>query len=202
MHHISIADIRSFAARRNIREGKRMKITWNTKTASVAIVLGLVALGLIGFFASSDDSTPGMSGGEGITWHSFDEGIALAAKENKKVLVDVYTDWCVWCKKMDKEVYTDDQIGKIIEKNFVAVKYNPEGQELVTIDNQHMNGGMFTQAMGVSGYPSTLIFGADGKPITKLDGFQETKGFATVLRFIGEDHYKTKSFQQFKSDLN
>jgi uncharacterized protein YyaL (SSP411 family) len=179
-----------------------MKIAWNTRTASVAIVASLVVVGLIGFFASPDGSSPDVTGGKKITWHSFDEGMALAARENKKVLVDVYTDWCVWCKKMDKEVYTDDQIGRILEENFVAVKYNPESQELVTVDNQQMNGGMFTQAMGVSGYPSTLIFGADGKPITKLDGFQETKGFATVLQFIGEDHYKTKSFQQFKTELN
>lgn len=179
-----------------------MKFEWNTRTASVAIVVGLVAVGLIGFLASSEDLSTPVPAGEGITWHKFDEGMALAAKENKKVLVDVYTDWCVWCKKMDKEVYTDEQIYSIIEKNYVAVKYNPEGQELVTINNEQMNGGMFTQAMGISGYPCTLIFGADGKPVTKIDGFQEAKGFATLLTFIGEDHYKTKSYQQFKSNSN
>jgi len=183
------------------REGVNMKLQWNTRTASLAIVVGLIAVGLIGFFVSSSDTTALNPGGKEITWHSFDEGMALAAKENKKVLVDVYTDWCGWCKKMDKEVYTDGQIRKIIERDFVAVKFNPEGQEIATINNEHLNGSLFTQAMGVTGYPSTLIFGSDGKPITKIDGFQEAKEYATLLTFIGGDHYKTKSFQQFKSDL-
>lgn len=179
-----------------------MKLQWNVRTASAVIVVGLVAAGLIGFLSSSNDRSLPNAGGEAITWHSFDEGMALAAQQNKKVLVDVYTDWCVWCKKMDKEVYTDGQIGKIIAKDFIAVKFNPEGEEVVTMNNEHLNGSLFTQAMGISGYPSTLIFGADGKPITKIDGFQESKEFATLLTFIGGDHYKTKSFEEFKSDLN
>ncbi|HCA80559.1 MAG TPA: hypothetical protein DEP53_12585 [Bacteroidetes bacterium] len=191
-----------FVSNNQRRKGGRMKLEWTTRVASATIVVGLLAVGLIGFLASSNDTSTQSPGGEAITWHSFDEGMALAAKENKKVLVDVYTDWCVWCKKMDKEVYTDGQIGRIIAKDFIAVKFNPEGQELVTMNNEHLNGSLFTQAMGISGYPSTLIFGADGKPITKIDGFQEAKEYAALLTFIGEDHYKTKSFQQFKSGLN
>lgn len=192
----------SLESNNQILEGAKMKLEWNTRTASVAIVLGLVGIGVAGFLASSSDTASLKPGTEAITWHKFDEGMALAAKENKKVLVDVYTDWCVWCKKMDKEVYTDGQIAKIIEKDYVAVKFNPEGQEVVTLNNEHLNGSLFTQAMGVSGYPSTLIFGADGKPITKIDGFQEAKEFATLLTFIGGDHFKSKSFQQFKSEMN
>jgi len=128
-----------------------MKLQWSTRTASIAIVVGLVAVGLIGFLASSNDASTHNAGGATITWHSFDEGLALAARENKKVLVDVYTDWCVWCKKMDEEVYTDDQIGKIVEKDFIAVKFNPEGQEVVTINNERLNGSLFTQAMASRG---------------------------------------------------
>jgi len=178
-----------------------MAFHWNTKTTSILIVVGLVAVGLIGFLLSSNDSGWTNVGGTSVQWHSFDEGMALAQKEKKKVLVDVYTDWCVWCKKMDKEVYSDGQISKVIEANFVAVKLNPETQQVLTFNNEHMNGALFAQAMGVTGYPSTLIFDADGKPITKIDGFQEVKEFSNVLRYVGEDHYKSKSFQEFKSLL-
>lgn len=179
-----------------------MKFEWNTKTATVLIVVGLVAAGIVSVLGTSGDSETSASGESSIAWHGFDEGMALAAKENKKVLVDVYTDWCVWCKKMDKEVYTDMKVVEILKANFIAVKLNPEVQQDVSFNNERVNGGRFAQAMGVSGYPSTLIFGGDGTPITKIDGFQQAQQFATLLTFIGEDHYKTKSFQQFRSEMN
>ena len=179
-----------------------MKLEWNTKTATLLIVVGIVAAGIVSLLGQSDDSDASAAGEGSITWHSFDGGMALAAKENKKVLVDVYTDWCVWCKKMDKEVYTDKKVAEILNARFVAVKLNPEVQQEITFNNERVNGGLFAQAMGVSGYPSTLVFASDGTPITKIDGFQQAQQFASLITFIGEDHYKTKSYQQFRSEMN
>ncbi|CUT04904.1 DUF255 domain-containing protein, partial [Candidatus Kryptobacter tengchongensis] len=45
-----------------------------------------------------------------LKWYSFSDGLKLAKSENKKVLIDVYTDWCEWCKKMDEEVYTNSTV--------------------------------------------------------------------------------------------
>ncbi len=177
-----------------------MKIQMNTRTASVTIVLLLIALGIVASLIWSDGSTT-TSGKATITWHTFNEGIALAKTENKKVLIDVYTDWCVWCKKIDKEVYVDKRVGEIIAANYIAVKLNPEKSETVTVGNEQMSNSGFAQAMGVTGYPSTVILEKEGRPITKIDGFQEARGFSTVLLYIGEDHYKSKSFQEFKSSL-
>ncbi len=45
-----------------------------------------------------------------IKWLSFDEASELAVKEPKMILVSVYTDWCGWCKKMDRETFTDNEV--------------------------------------------------------------------------------------------
>ena len=37
-----------------------------------------------------------------LTWISFEQAVELQKKEPRKILIDVYTDWCGWCKKMDK----------------------------------------------------------------------------------------------------
>jgi thiol:disulfide interchange protein len=47
-----------------------------------------------------------------LTWYGWNEGYAKALKEGKIVLVDAYTDWCGWCKKMDRDTYTNPTIIK------------------------------------------------------------------------------------------
>ncbi|WP_332912621.1 thioredoxin family protein [Algoriphagus boritolerans] len=61
-----------------------------------------------------------------INWLKFEEAIAANAKSPKMLLVDVYTDWCGWCKKMDKDTFTDPKVIAYINSNFYPVKMNAE----------------------------------------------------------------------------
>jgi len=61
-----------------------------------------------------------------LTWLSYNEGLALAEKENKYILIDFYTDSCGYCKKMDKETYSKEEVKKFLNENFVVVKVNAE----------------------------------------------------------------------------
>ncbi len=173
----------------------------NNRAVSTVVVAVLIGLGLIAFL-SSQGSTTSASGSSGqIKWHDFNEGASLALKENKKLLVDVYTDWCVWCKKMDKEVYSDDGVGQSVEANFIAVKLNAESSRGVTFNGTQMDEAKLAATMGISGYPTTVFLDPTAKPITKVDGFIESKDFTTILRFIGEDHYKSKTFEEYKASV-
>jgi thioredoxin-related protein len=61
-----------------------------------------------------------------LTWMDFAEGYTKAKAENKILLVDAYTDWCSWCKVMDRETYTHAQVIAVLNNEFVCVKFNPE----------------------------------------------------------------------------
>ena len=61
-------------------------------------------------------------------WKKFNEGMSEAKKNGKKILVDVYTDWCTWCKEMDKNTYADKNISAYLKKNYVIIKLNAEGK--------------------------------------------------------------------------
>lgn len=50
-------------------------------------------------------------------------------KDKKKIVVDIYTDWCGWCKRMDASTFQDPKVIKAINKNFYAVKFNAEQKE-------------------------------------------------------------------------
>ena len=62
-----------------------------------------------------------------VDWeHNYDAGLERAKKDKKLVMVDMYTDWCGWCKKLDRDVYADAKVSEKLARNFVAVKINPE----------------------------------------------------------------------------
>ncbi len=132
-----------------------------------------------------------------LQWKKYNDGIAEAKKSGKKVLVDVYTDWCKWCKKMDTVTYKDKKVKEYLEKNFVVIKLNAEGNEQVTYEGQKMNPAEFAQGMRIDGYPATLFMTSKGEAITVLPGYSEPAMFMHVLSYIREDQYSKKNFDQY-----
>lgn len=75
-----------------------------------------------------------------LKWYDFEEGMEKAKKENKALLIDAYTDWCGWCKVMDKETYKDARVIAKLNESFVAVKFNPELDKKYNVDGTVKNG--------------------------------------------------------------
>jgi len=69
----------------------------------------------------------------------------------------------------------------------------------VTVGTDKLDEAGLARAMGVTGYPTTVFLESSAGPITKISGYMQAKEFGTVLRFIGEDHYKTMTFDKFKA---
>ena len=69
-----------------------------------------------------------------IAWLPYDVGLEKAKKENKHILVDFYTNWCYYCKKMDREVFVRPEIIKMLKEYFVTVKVNAESKKELDID--------------------------------------------------------------------
>jgi thioredoxin-related protein len=105
---------------------------------------------------------------------TFDEAKKLAAKEHKSVMIDFYTSWCGWCKTLDKNTYSDDNVGKIADAKFVSVKIDAERGEGVTLAKSYK----------VTGYPTIVFFSADGKEIDRVVGYQDAATFARSLQMV------------------
>jgi thioredoxin-related protein len=137
-----------------------------------------------------------------LRWHNFNEGITEAKKTNKKVLIDVYTDWCSWCKKMDASTYSDKEVTEYLGERYVLIKLNAESEKKLSYKDKQYTERELAAAFGISGYPSTLFLKSDGEPITIYPGFADAKRFKDVLSFIAEDHYLTKKFQDYVTNKN
>ena len=84
-------------------------------------------------------------------------------------MVDLYTDWCTWCEKLDREVYTDDTVAAIVKAHFVPVKLDGDKHSA------------FVRKHRVSGYPTVLIMEANGTELVRIRGYEPSDLFAADL---------------------
>jgi len=119
-----------------------------------------------------------------LKWYSFNEGMAKAKSEHKLLLVDFYTDWCGWCKKMDAVTYEDKAVKKLLNDKFIVAKLNPEKQGTVTYNGKNVSNGQFAKAAQVTGYPTTGFFKNDSVFIGKVSGYFGPKQFIKILHGV------------------
>lgn len=132
-----------------------------------------------------------------LKWMGFNEGVSEARKSGKKVMIDVYTDWCGWCKKMDKDTYSEETVVDYLNNKYVAIKINAESATTLQYQGKSYTERELAAAFGVSGYPSIIFLGHDGEAITVYPGYADAGKFKAVLSYIAEDHYKTKKFEDY-----
>lgn len=145
-----------------------------------------------------------------IKWMSFEEAVAKAQKQPKKLFMDMYTDWCKWCVKMDEATFSDPVIAAYINENFYAVKFNAERQDTVVFSGKtfvNANPGksrsshQLAQALmqGKMSYPSYVFMGEDLKVLTVVPGYYPADQFEPILHFFGKDAFKTSDWNTFKA---
>jgi thioredoxin-related protein len=145
-----------------------------------------------------------------VRWYTIEEAYTLTKKEPKKILIDVYTDWCGWCKVMDKNTYGNQIIADYLNKNFYPVKFNAEQKGNVTLNGKTYkfvasgSRGYHELAAellnGQLGYPSVVFLDEQAKMIQPLQGYIQPKQFDGIVKFIGGNYYKTKSWEAFLTD--
>jgi len=140
---------------------------------------------------------------EEIAWMTMNDALEAQKSNPKKILMDVYTDWCGPCKLMDKNTFQNRDVVKFINQNFYAVKFNAEGAEPITYDgftytnpnHQPERKGrnathFFADALRISGYPSLVFFEKDGALIQPITGYKSPQELEIYLRMIANDDYK------------
>lgn len=145
-----------------------------------------------------------------INWMDIDEAAALNAKKPKKIFLDMYTDWCGWCKKMDASTFVNPVIVKYMNDNYYAVKFNAERKDAVTFKgkeyvNANPTGSRSSHDLakelmgGRMSYPSFVFLDENLNRITIVPGFRKAPEFEAILNYIGSDAYKTKKYEEFSA---
>lgn len=151
---------------------------------------------------------------ETIRWMTFEQAIKLNETSPKKIFIDIYTDWCGWCKKMDETTFLDKEVIAYMNENFYAVKFNAEQAENIefkgyTFVNPNPLGSkkgthQLAAALlqGKMSYPSYVFMSEDNNGITVLPGYVDAQKLMPALKYIATNAYLTTSWQEFTNQNN
>ncbi|NME71334.1 glucosaminidase domain-containing protein [Flammeovirga aprica] len=129
-----------------------------------------------------------------IEWISIQEAEKRNAVEPRPILVDIYTDWCGWCKELDKKTYSDPLIIDYINKNYWAVKFNPETSAEITFNGveygiKEADGNTYHEfeqyiSDAPLSYPTTAFLTPQNTNFLSMPGFIEKKEMHVILSMI------------------
>jgi thioredoxin-related protein len=140
------------------------------------IILLFVVIGAMSFTTSTQTAE--------VNWQDFNAGFLKANQNQKIALIDAYTDWCGWCKRMDKTTYSSTEVVDKINEHFVPIKFNPELKKQYYVGNDTLSGPQLLAALSENkhtGYPTTYFYIPGKKRIYQYPGYMDAKSFIKVL---------------------
>ena len=116
----------------------------------------------------------------------FGAAKAQAAKEGKMILMAFSgSDWCGWCVKMDKDIYSTSDFVAGASKRFVLVMVDlPQDQDILSPLAKKQNRALAGQ-FGIRGFPTSIVVDAAGREVTRFTGYQRG-GPSAFLKELNE----------------
>jgi len=151
---------------------------------------------------------PAIKAQEEIKWYTIEEAFQLSAQEPRILVIDVYTDWCGWCKRMDAATFSNPEIAAVLNTHFYPVKLNAEGKEDIVIggntykfvDNgrrgYHELAAVVTK--GRLSYPTIACVDDRGRVLDPAPGYQDSERFMEFLNYYRDKAYETQTLQEFR----
>lgn len=91
---------------------------------------------LVGTLLINESATIPPAADKGVMWYSWEEAVEASKDDPRKFFVDVYTDWCGWCKRMDQTTFKDPQVVQYLNAHFYPVKLNAEQRADIQYDGK------------------------------------------------------------------
>ncbi len=164
-------------------------------------ILSGILIVIFSLTAAAQDNSP-------VKWMGIEEAVEKLKKEPLKIFVDVYTDWCGWCKRMEANTFSHPVIAAYLNENYYPVKLNAEHKEPltfqgITFKNQNPEGRRHAHDLaaallqGQMGYPSVVFIDEESNVITTVPGFKQPQDMEPMLHFFKEDAFKEIEWEQY-----
>ncbi|MEW6259284.1 MAG: DUF255 domain-containing protein [Thermodesulfobacteriota bacterium] len=120
-----------------------------------------------------------------IQWMKYEEGLARANSNHKKIFLNFHAEWCVYCTKMNKETFTNPALIAYMNENFVPIKVDSDKEPAIA------------QRYRVQGLPTSWFLTDKGEQIANQPGFIPAEHLLNMMKYVSTDSYKTLSFKEF-----
>ncbi len=139
---------------------------------------------------------------EKINWMSLEDALEAQAQVPKKIIMDVYTNWCGPCKMLDKNTFQNPDVVRYVNDNYYAVKFNAEGREKIKYKDLEFTNPQFdpsrsgrnaqhelAQALKITAYPTIVFFNENGDTLLPVPGYKTPAQLELYLKlFFNNDH--------------
>jgi len=171
--------------------------------------LSLFVIALVSLFSRDVNA-------QSVKWMSFEEAVEKSKTEKRKIFIDVFTEWCGWCKVMDKNTFPDPEVAKLLNEKFYPVKFDAEQTNDVVFRGTtfkfvpYGNKGVHQLAAALlnnqMSYPNFIFLDEDFRIIpliqgsNSLPGYRKPQEFHLFLSYVGRDYYQKVSLQDYQKE--
>lgn len=146
-----------------------------------------------------------------IVWLTIEEALEKSKTEKRKLYIDVYTDWCGWCKRMDATTFQDPVLVKYINDKYYAVKFNAEQIQSINFKGKTYN----FKKIGERGYhelaelwlnnkmsyPTSVVLDENLEIIQPIPGYLEAAKLDAILHYFGSDSHRTTPWEKYERNF-
>ena len=180
------------------------------KVRNIILLFALLSIQIVVFGQDKEKAKAKEESVSLVKWYTFKEAVALQEKQPKTIFIDMYTDWCGWCKKMDKETFHNPQIAAYLNANFYPVKFNAERKDSIVYRGKtYYNKGTGKRPphelavellKGHMSYP-TIVYIDDQFNVNPVSGFMDPAKIEPVLIYFAERIHRSAPFADFKKNF-
>jgi thioredoxin-related protein len=147
-----------------------------------------------------------------VNWMTLEQALEKSKTEKRKIFVDVYTDWCGWCKHMDSTTFGNPAVARYLNEHYYPVKFNAEQQQDVVFKDKtyrfKKNGSRGHHELAAEwlnnrlSYPTTVFLDESLNLIQPLPGYQDATKMEAIINYFGTDSHKRTPWESYERNFN
>jgi thioredoxin-related protein len=133
-----------------------------------------------------------------VNWLRYDEGLVKARETGKHIVIYFTTNWCGYCKKMQRETFSKPDVIKFLNDSLVCIKVDGDSKRELDVDGYKITERNLSRAeYGVTGYPAFWFLKPDGERIGPAKGYKPTEAFLDMTHYVKDGLYETVTFVDY-----
>lgn len=146
-----------------------------------------------------------------VNWMTLEQAMEKNKTEKRKIFVDVYTDWCGWCKRMDSTTFVDPSVARYLNEHYYPVKFNAEQQQDILYKDKtyhfKRNGARGYHELAAEwlnnrlSYPTVVFLDENFTLIQPVPNYQEPYKMETIINYFGSDSHRKTPWESFERNF-
>ena len=147
-----------------------------------------------------------------VNWMSLEQALEKSKTEKRKLFVDLYTEWCGWCKHMDSTTFVSAPVAKYLNEHYYPVKFNAEQEKDIVFHDKiykfkksGYKGFHELAALWLNNkfsFPTVVFLDENQQLIQPVPGYQDAVKMEAIIHYFGSDSHKKTPWESYKKSFN